>query len=361
MGRALDLARSVLGTTSPNPAVGAVVVKDGIVVGEGATQPPGQPHAEKVALAQAGEKAKGATLYVTFEPCCHYGRTPPCTKAIIAAGIAEVHIATIDPNPLVAGKGRAGVERAGIRTYLGEREQEARELNEAFIKWITTGMPFVIAKFAMSLDGKAAASSGDSRWITGEEARWRVHEVRRVVDAIMVGSNTVRQDDPQLTARDSDGKPFPKQPLRVIVDIRGTVSPVARMFKEPGRTLVAVAGPLDEGRMAALKKARAEVAVLPERDGLVDMKTLMEHLGGQQITSVLVEGGGEVLASMLEQGLVDKVMAFIAPVIIGGKSAPTPVGGKGVERVAEALRLSKIKVERFGEDVMISGYLGQER
>lgn len=360
MRRALELAGEAVGRTSPNPAVGAVLVKDGVVAGEGYTQPPGSSHAEIMALAQAGEAAWGAALYVTLEPCCHHGRTPPCTEAIIAAGVEEVHIALLDPNPLVQGRGRLALEGAGIRVMLGEHQDEAAALNEAFIKHISTGMPFITAKFAASLDGKIATRTGDSKWITGGQARHRVHQVRDTVDAIMVGVNTVLSDDPQLTAR-LDALPrdrLERQPLRVIVDSRGRTPPEARALREPGRVLLASTSAADPLRVAALEQAGAEVLALPAKGGLVDLTVLMEELGRRGVNSLLAEGGGTLLASLLQEGLVDKVMAFLSPVLIGGRDALTPLEGEGTPTMAQALRLRRTQVEVLGEDVLISGYAG---
>ncbi len=360
MGRALDLARQALGRTSPNPAVGAVLVKGGAVRGEGCTQPPGSWHAEIMALAQAGAEARGATLYVTLEPCCHHGRTPPCTEAIIAAGVAEVHIALLDPNPLVQGRGWTALEEAGIRVLLGEHQDEAAALNEAFVKHITTGLPFVTAKFAASLDGKIATRTGDSKWITGGEARRRVHQVRDMVDAVMVGVNTILTDDPQLTVRLDclPGDRPERQPLRVILDSRGRTPPEARTLREPGRVLLATTSAIEPARARALERSGAEILLLPAREGLVDLTALMKELGQREVTSLLAEGGGTLLASLLENGLVDKVMAFLAPVLIGGREALTPLEGQGTPTMAQALRLRRTTVEVLGEDVLISGYAG---
>jgi len=357
MERALSLAGLALGNVSPNPAVGTVIVKDGSLIAEGYTQPPGSAHAEVVALQQAGNEARGATMYVTLEPCCHFGRTPPCTQAIVESGIAEVHIATLDSNPLVSGKGRAELEAARIDTYLGEHEDEARQLNEAYIKFITTGLPFVAAKFAMSLDGKIATSSGDSRWISGEKSRERVHQLRRVVDAIMVGVNTVLRDDPQLTARDEKGQPMERQPVRVIVDSQARTPTTARLFGEPGRTIVATTSAVPRDRVDKLRQVGAEVLMLPISDWMVDLKALMQELGTREITSVLAEGGSTLFGSVFEQGLVDKVIAFVAPIIIGGVEAKAAVGGEGAEKIAQALRLNRVSIERLGDDVMVCGYV----
>lgn len=355
MQRALGLARRALGSVSPNPAVGAVLVRDGVVVGEGWTQPPGQAHAEIVALRQAGPRASGATLYVTLEPCDHYGRTPPCSLAVIQAGVAEVHASMLDPNPLVAGKGLERLRAAGIAVHVGEGEQEAREIMEAYLKWIVTRFPFVTAKFAMSLDGKIATTSGDSRWITGPESRRYVHELRAASDAILVGVNTVLADDPQLTARDEQGQALPRQPLRVVLDSQARTPPTARMLREAGRTLVAVARP-DPAAALALACAGAEIEPAPADDGTVAVGVLLQRLGQRQVTSVLVEGGGTVLGTLFDQRLVDKVVAFVAPIIIGGRRSPSPVAGAGVERIADALRLKDVRVRRFGQDVAIIGY-----
>lgn len=358
MQQALSLAKLALGHASPNPAVGAVVVKEGVIVGEGYTQPPGFAHAEVVALQQAGGKAKGATMYVTLEPCSHYGRTPPCTQAIIAAGIAEVHLSMIDPNPLVCGRGKAGLEVAGIRTVLGEYEEEAQGINESYVKFIAGGMPFILAKFAMSLDGKIATKTGDSRWISGEESRRYVHYLRHQVDAIMVGVNTIIADDPQLTARaGKEGGQAEKQPLRIIVDSKGRTPPTARVLQMPGKTLIAVARGIEPAKAGALTQAGAEVLQVPSREERVDLVELLRVLGKREVTSLLVEGGATLFGSLFEQDLVDKLLVFIAPIIIGGGEAKSSVGGKGVEKVAQAMSLTRVKVEKLGDDVLISGYV----
>jgi diaminohydroxyphosphoribosylaminopyrimidine deaminase/5-amino-6-(5-phosphoribosylamino)uracil reductase len=359
MGQALSLARLALGQASPNPAVGAVVVKKGTVVGQGYTQPPGSHHAEVIALKQAGEAARGSVMYVTLEPCAHYGRTPPCTEAIVSAGIKRVHMAMLDPNPIVSGRGKDQLEQKGIKTYLGEDAEEAKELNEAYIKFITTGLPFVTAKFAISLDGKIATRKGNSRWISGPESRKYVHCLRHTSDAIMAGANTVIADDPHLTTRCSGGKggTTHKQPLRVIVDGEGRTPLTARVFNEPGQTLLALGRAAKPKERAAFTRAGAEVVELSAAKGQVDLGKLMEELGKRQITSVLVEGGGILLGSLFDQGLVDKVIAFIAPVIIGGAEAKTAVAGRGVDKVAESFRLEEMKVAKLGDDLMVSGYV----
>jgi diaminohydroxyphosphoribosylaminopyrimidine deaminase/5-amino-6-(5-phosphoribosylamino)uracil reductase len=357
MERALLLARKAVGSASPNPAVGAVVVRDGAVVGEGWTQPAGQAHAEVMAIRQAGADSAGATLYTTLEPCGHHGRTPPCTTAIAEAGIAEVRCAMIDPNPLVDGTGLARLEERGIRTHAGEGAGKARELMEAYLKFITTGLPFVTAKFAMTLDGKIATRSGDSRWITGEKARAYAHALRAASDAIMVGINTVLADDPRLTARDDRGAPLQRQPLRVVVDSRGRTPVHARLLSEHGQTLVATSS-AGGAEQRGLTEAGAQVESLPGEGGDVDLDALLRLLAMREKTSVLVEGGGTLLGSMFDGGLVDKVVAFVAPTIFGGADAPSPVAGRGIERISDAIRLHRVKVMETGDDVAMIGYTG---
>lgn len=358
MEQALSLARLAVGQVSPNPAVGAVIVKDSVIVGQGFTQPPGSFHAEVVALRQAREKARGATMYVTLEPCCIYGRVPPCTRALIASGISEVHLAVIDPNPKVSGQGVKELERNGVKTVVGEHEEEARELIEAFAKYVTTGTPFVTAKFAMSLDGKIATKTGDSRWISCEESRRYAHNLRFAVDAVMVGANTVLADDPHLTVRCCGGRggTAKRQPLRIIVDGRGRLPLSARLLSEPGKTIVAIGRAATEAEKTAFVSIGAELMELPAGDMQVDLKKLLEILGKYGITSVLVEGGGILLGSLFDAGLIDKVVAFVAPVIIGGGEAKTAVAGTGISELADACRLKRVKVENFGSDLMVSGY-----
>ena len=359
MGQAISLAELALGQVSPNPAVGAIVVKNDAVVGQGYTQPPGSSHAEVLALKQAGEEARGSVMYVTLEPCCHYGRTPPCSQAIIAAGITEIHLAMLDPNPLVLGKGKEELEREGIKVYVGEHEGDAKEINEAYTKFITTGMPFVTAKFAMSLDGKIATKSGDSRWISGSEARRYVHYLRYTTDAIMAGVNTILADDPQLTSRCGDrGGRTRKQPLRVIVDSSGRTPLTARVFGEPGKVLLALGKRVKLEEEKAFAQVGVELLELPSEEGSVDLERLLKVLGEREITSVLVEGGGILLGSLFDQRLVDKVIAFIAPIIIGSQEAKTAVGGKGVDKVVDSIKLERVSTRNYDQDLMFSGYVG---
>ncbi len=287
----------------------------------------------------------------------------PCTKALIDSGISEVHLATIDPNPKVCGKGVKELENNGIKTFAGEHEEEAKELIEAFAKHITTGLPFVTAKFAMSLDGKIATRTGDSKWITGDEARRYAHNLRFDVDAVMVGVNTVLADDPQLTARCSGGRggTAKKQPLRVIVDGKGRLPLSARLFKEPGNTIVARGKPMTGKEKMAFTRTGAELLEIPANEVEVDLTKLVKTLGERGITSILVEGGGILLGSLFDAWLIDKVMAFISPVIIGGGDAMTPVAGNGVDKLADACRLKRVKIKRLGGDLMVSGYVKENK
>jgi diaminohydroxyphosphoribosylaminopyrimidine deaminase/5-amino-6-(5-phosphoribosylamino)uracil reductase len=355
MRAALDESRGALGSTSPNPTVGAVIVRDGRIVGRGRTQPPPGAHAEVMALAAAGDLARGAEAYVTLEPCSHHGRTPPCTDALIAAGVTAVHFSIEDPDPRVAGSGAQALRDAGIRVDEGDGAAEAARLTEGFLKHRRTGLPFVIAKFAASLDGRIAASSGDARWVSGEEARAWAHDLRTRIDAIVVGSGTVLADDPHLTARPG-GVLAARQPLRVVIDGVGRVSAFARVFDEAAPTLVATTAGTAEGWRADLAERGVEVAVLPSADGRhVDLGALLALLGAREVLTLLVEGGGELLGALFDQRYVDRLYAVMAPVIIGAQDAPAAVAGRGAAVMREAPRLRDVTVERLGEDVLIEG------
>jgi diaminohydroxyphosphoribosylaminopyrimidine deaminase/5-amino-6-(5-phosphoribosylamino)uracil reductase len=297
-------------------------------------------------------------MYVTLEPCPHYGRTPPCTEAIIDAGILEVHIALLDPNPVVSGRGICRLNEKGIKTHVGMCQQEAYEINEAYVKHITTGLPFVVAKFAMSLDGKIATKTGDSKWITNEEARNYAHALRYTVDAIMVGVNTVLVDNPRLTTRGCGGRGGigKMQPLRVIIDSKGKVPLNAHIFEPPGEVLLAVAAPFESAKKERFVKAGVEVLELPAKGGSVDIGELLRLLGNREIVTVFVEGGGELLGSLFDHHLVDKVLAFVSPLIIGGRKAVS-VGGNGVDNIAKAMRLKRVDIKSFGDDILVSGYI----
>lgn len=357
MARALALAERARGRTSPNPMVGAVIVGGGAVVGEGYHARAGDAHAETVALAAAGEAARGADLYVTLEPCAHQGRTPPCVDAIVAAGIARVFAAMRDPNPLVDGRGLARLREAGVAVKVGLLGAEAARLNEVYCKHVTTGLPHVTLKIGMSLDGKTATRSGEARWITGEESRRRVHELRNVTDAVLVGIGTVLADDPDLTCR-LPGTEC-RHPDRVVIDSHLRIPNKARVLahRNKGRTIL-VAGPhAPAARVRELGELGAEVVTADGGARRVEPEAVLRRLAGLGITSVLVEGGSEVAASFLDAGVVDKVVFFIAPLLIGGREAPPVIGGRGAGPLAEALRLRDVRWSPAGEDIMVEGYV----
>ena len=361
MQRALRLAQAVQGSTSPNPPVGAVLVKRGRIIGEGSTQPPGGPHAEVMALREAGRAAKGAILYVTLEPCPTSGRTPPCTDALLRAGVAEVHIAAYDPHPQVSGRGAAALAEAGIpaRHDTGH-EAAAWDLIEAHGKYARSGQPFVIAKFASSLDGKIAARDGSATWITGPQARQASHRLRASVDVVLVGGTTILADDPQLTARPG-GRTAVRQPLKVVVDSIAATPVDAKVLRGPGSCLIATGRDAREDDVARLRAAGAEVVRSPSPGRLVDLHALLDYLAGRECISILAEGGGTVLGTLFDGGLVDKVMAFIAPAIIGGSDAPTAVAGRGAANIAGAVRLHDVSSRRAGSDLIVTGYVKPRR
>ncbi len=355
MREALRIAHHAEGRTSPNPLVGAVIVRDGRIIAEGWHRKAGTPHAEVHALRMAGDLARGATLYVTLEPCAHYGRTGPCAKAVAEAGIARVVVALLDPNPKVAGKGVAILRDAGIEVKVGVLEQEARRLNEVFLHWITTGLPFTVLKTAMTLDGKIATAAGDSQWITNEASRLHVHEMRDRYDAILVGIGTELHDDPSLTTR-LPGVPG-KNPIRIIVDSQARTPLSAHVVTDgAAKTIVATTEAAPKERVEVLQNAGVEVLACgsgPE----VDLRALMQELGRREITSVFVEGGGSIAFSLLAAGLVDKVHAFVAPKIVGGADAKTPVEGKGFPKLADAVELTGFTAETIGGDVLLTAYV----
>lgn len=380
MQQALRLAALGRSRTHPNPMVGCVIVKEGRVVGTGYHRKAGQPHAERFALDEAGDQARGATVYVTLEPCAHHGRTPPCADALVTAGCARVVAAMVDPDPRVAGKGLEHLRAAGIQAESGLLEAEARALNRAYLKLKATGRPLVVLKWAMTLDGKIAAVTGDSRWVTGEAARAHLHAIRDQVDAILVGGTTARRDDPELTARPRAPGPLPgwaggidpgadpewapKDPLRIVLDSRARTDLGARLFSpalqdrpHPNKTLVVtteLAAPL---QVRAMREAGAEVLVLPGRPEGIALEPLLDELGRRGVASLLVEGGGRVHASFLEQGLADYVMAYVAPKVVGGVDAPGPVAGTGARLMQEALRLQNPRMRSLGEDGLLEGLL----
>lgn len=349
--RALELASLADFHTSPNPMVGAVVLDwKGHLVGEGYHRGPGEPHAEEIALAEARERARGGTLYVNLEPCTHAHRSPNCADAVIASGVRRAVISMADPDERVRGAGVRALESARVQTVVGVHQARARRFNEFYVKHRLTGRPFVTAKFAMSLDGKIATRSGEARWITGEESRLHAHRLRHRHDAILVGINTVVADDPELTTR-LDGENV-RQPLRIVLDSQLRIRQSARVVG--ANTLIATTKP---GRVGL-----AEVLKLPASDqGRVSLPDLLDELGKRNLTSLLVEGGAEVHAAFLADGLVDKLYAYVAPKLIGGRDAPGPVGGKGVDHLADAKGLAEVDFVRLGDDIVISAYTNVHR
>ena len=354
MDIALTVGKKARGISNPNPPVGAVLVKNEQVIAEGFTGRPGSPHAEVMAITSAGDGAKGSVLYVTLEPCCHFGRTPPCTEAIIESGVSKVYIAIKDPDNRVSGKGIDRLQKAGIEVVLGHREKEAEVDLEAHIKLSETGVPLITAKFAVSLDGKIATSSGDSKWITSEESRTRAHFMRFESDAIMVGVNTVITDDPRLTVR-LDDKKIERQPLRIVIDSSGRIPEKSALFLEKGATFVAST----QDFKVPDNLQNVTTKAFPSKAARVDLTAVLKHLGSIPVSSVLVEGGSELMGSLFDEGLVDKVVAFISPSIIGGKSSLNAVGGRGANIMSEKYSLVDVSREFIGPDVLISGYCGK--
>lgn len=349
---ALEEARRALGRTSPNPTVGAVLVKGGRVIARGHHRKAGEPHAEVVAIRRAGVAARGADLYTTLEPCDHYGRTPPCTLAILEAGVRHVICASSDPNPLVNGKGIARLRRAGIPVRTGVLEAEADRLNQPFFKYVRTGLPWVTLKAAITLDGKIATATGDSRWISGPRARSWAHRLRDQVDAIVVGANTVRLDNPRLTTRLPRGGGH--DPVRVVVDSRLRLSPQRAVFaKTSGApTIVATLQNPSSLRARRLRRRGVEVLQVHGRGGRVDLEDLLHQLGGRGLLHLLVEGGAQLHAGLLRQGLADELLLFIAPALIGGDGLSW-VGSVGVRRIKQAIKVRDLAVERVGEDLVL--------
>ncbi|WMJ79929.1 bifunctional diaminohydroxyphosphoribosylaminopyrimidine deaminase/5-amino-6-(5-phosphoribosylamino)uracil reductase RibD [Clostridium sp. MB40-C1] len=355
MKKAIELAKKGEGFTKPNPLVGAVIVKNNRIIGEGYHQYYGGPHAEINAFKNAVEDVKGAKMYVTLEPCSHYGKTPPCAKAIVENGIKEVVIGMKDPNPLVAGKGINILKKNGIKVTCGVLEDEVKEINDIFIKYITTKKPFCIMKTAMTMDGKIAAYTGDSKWITNDLSRQYVHKIRNRVSAIMVGIGTVIADNPRLTTRIEDK--IGSDPIRVIVDSKGRIPLEAEVLNidSNAKTIIVVTDKADKEKIDTIKRKGAEIIVTPENNGRVDLAYLMDELGRRDIDSVLLEGGSTLNFSALNEKIVDKVITFIAPKLIGGENSKTPVGGEGIAYMKDAIKLHNIKINTFGEDVMIEG------
>jgi diaminohydroxyphosphoribosylaminopyrimidine deaminase/5-amino-6-(5-phosphoribosylamino)uracil reductase len=354
MRMACRLARKAAGRTSPNPMVGAVLVRGGKIIATGYHKAAGTDHAEIVAVKRAGKRARGATLYINLEPCSHFGRTPPCSRALIAAGVKAVVAGMKDPNPLVAGRGLRALKRAGIDVRCGLLEPECRALNEAFVKYITRGLPLVTLKLAASLDGKIATYNSDSRWISGDESRRRVHELRDQVDAVLVGAGTALADDPLLTCRIPGGR----NPWRVVLDGRLQISARARLLRQPDRdrAIIVTSRLAPERRARALVASGARVLRVRERDGFVSWRALLKQLASLGILSVLIEGGAVTAASALREKAVDKVLFFYAPKIIGG-DGKAMIEGLGIEKASQSIQLKGMDVRRSGADIMVAGYL----
>ncbi len=357
MRMAVRLAEQGRGRTSPNPMVGAVIVRDGVIVGEGWHRRAGTPHAERHALESAGEKAKGADIYVNLEPCSHQGRTPPCAPALVRAGIARVFIGMRDPNPLVAGRGIKILEDAGLHVESGILEKECLRLNEAFVKHITTGLPFVILKGAMTLDGKTATKTGESKWITCGESRALVHKLRGEVDAVIVGSGTMLCDDPSLTSRIESKI---KDPYRVVLDSKLKTEIDSNFCKlaADGKSIIVTTRELSDEKAVALADAGCRVIrVRAGGNGSCDLEDTLRKLGGMDVASVMVEGGGELHFSLLEAGLADKVMVFIAPKLLGGRGSKTLVEGDGFPAISSSATLKDIRISNIGTDLLVEAYL----
>jgi len=360
MRRALELARNGLGLASPNPMVGAVLVADGRVVGEGWHEGPGTAHAEVMALEAAGDRARGATLYATLEPCSHQGRTPPCATRVVEAGVARVVAPLQDPNPLVDGSGFGLLRKAGVEVVVGVLQDEGRELIAGFAKHIGTGLPFVVLKMAASLDGKIAARDGSSRWITGEEARRDAHRLRAGSDAVVVGVGTALADDPSLTVRLDRYRG--RQPLRVVVDGRGRLPASATVLNGTALALVATTPSAPPGARAAWEGRGADVLVLdPDEEGRVPLGGLMAALGKRDVQTVLIEGGATLGWSAVESGVVDRLVLYLAPKLLGGTSAPGVLGGDGVATITDALPLGIRSVEPIGEDLKVVADVHRDR
>ncbi|MBA5867240.1 MAG: bifunctional diaminohydroxyphosphoribosylaminopyrimidine deaminase/5-amino-6-(5-phosphoribosylamino)uracil reductase RibD [Nitrospira sp. CR1.3] len=362
MTLALRLAAKGRGTTSPNPMVGAVVVSRGRIVGRAFHLRPGDPHAEILALRNAGRRARGATLYVTLEPCCHIKkRTPPCVPAIERSGVRRVVVAMTDPNPLVKGRGIAALRRSGLPVTTDVARREAESLNQAYAHWIKTKRPYVILKAGMTLDGQIATSSGQSRWITGRQARQEVHQLRAQVDAVLVGIGTVVADNPSLTARIGPrlNRPAGRQPLRVVVDSKLRIPLAARALsgQHQAKTMVATTGSAPVARRKALRKQGIDTVTLPSVRGRVSLPALLRELGRRGVTSLLVEGGSEINSAMLKAGLVDHVRLYVAPALLGGTDAKGVIGGMSPVRLVHATKLRHVQIRPVGDDLLVEGDL----
>ncbi|MDP4290374.1 MAG: bifunctional diaminohydroxyphosphoribosylaminopyrimidine deaminase/5-amino-6-(5-phosphoribosylamino)uracil reductase RibD [Bacteroidota bacterium] len=354
MHMALTQAAKGLGRVNPNPLVGAVIVRGSRIIGVGYHKQFGGPHAEINAMRNAENDVEGATVYVTLEPCSHYGKTPPCADALITAKVAKVVIAMTDPNPFVSGRGIQRLKENGIEVEVGLLENEARELNRVFIKYIRTKLPYVVLKSAMTLDGKIATASGHSQWISCPQSRKYVHSLRNELKGILVGVNTVITDDPELTTR-LDGVSG-RNPVRIVVDSRGRIPLNAKMLKNGAENpvIIATTENFPEQKRADLIEAGHQILILPAHNEMVDLNLLMIELGKLGIDGILLEGGGTLNESALKSGIVDEVQFFIAPLLLGGRNAMTPVEGKGFDTVAEGIRLQQMTTRQVGDDILIT-------
>ncbi len=360
MERALALAAKGRGTTTPNPMVGAVIVKDGRIIGEGYHIRAGEGHAEVNAFKNATEDVTGATMYVTLEPCSHYGKTPPCADKIVEKKIGRVVVGALDPNPLVAGRGIGKIRNAGIPVITGILAEKSAALNEVFMKYIVTKRPFVVLKAAMSLDGKIATAEGESQWISSEASREEVHRLRHELTGIMAGIGTVLADDPMLNCRIPGGK----QPIRIIVDSHLQIPENSKLVSSAKEypLIVATVENSDAVKKERLEACGAQIVEVPaDPDGHVDLNILMERLGEMKIDSILLEGGGRLAEGALQAGIVDKVQFYIAPMLIGGENAKTPVEGRGISALSKAWHISDWKAETIGNDIKITGYIKEGR
>jgi len=354
MNLAMRLAQKAKGKTSPNPMVGALVVKNGRILGEGYHEKAGLAHAEIIALDEAGKASKGANLYVTLEPCAHFGKTPPCVDRIINTRVKEVIVGMVDPNPLNNGKGINILKQHKIKVKVGILEDRLTKLNEVFIKYISKRMPFVTVKIAQSLDGKIATRRGDSKWITSDKSRAYAHRIRSDYDAIMVGVNTILRDNPKLNAWFSR-----KQPVKIVVDSQLSTPEGASIFSSSSQVIIVTLGSKSgqETENRKILSQKAKILEVKEKAGQINLKSMMKKLAGQEITNILVEGGGTLNGSLFDEGLVDKVLFFVSPKIIGGKDAITSVMGQGIGSIDKAIKLKDINFRHFGEDFLIEGYI----
>lgn len=361
---AFHLAKLAKGRTSPNPPVGAVLVKSGEIIGKGYTQSPGESHAETVALNQATRNTKGSVLYTTLEPCHLFGKVPPCTQAIIQHQVKKVYVSILDANPKINGRGINVLREAGIEVIIGDMNKEISEFYLPFAKFITTNKPFVVVKFAMSLDGKIATSNRESKWITSDKARKIVHKLRSQTDVLVIGKGTVETDDPLLTARKSNGKPLSYQPIRLILSSDGMIPNNSLIIKQPGKIIITCKKQANsyvlKERFESQYRKNIEFLPLPYVNNMPNLSTLLDVLGKRGCVELFIEGGEKIFTAFFEQKLIDKIIAFISPKIIGGRTSPTPFGGDGLQSLANCPSLDNIQIKKIGQDLMVSGYLTEK-